>query len=389
MEDLLFCLDQKSDEVSYLQRKIDSANRMSRIRKRDDSIDRDRRPSKRWRRSREDDSSYDLSPITETRALGHPLVSSTGRDSSAYSGLSAIARLPLQPPGDRPGFAQPLVTERPLVEITRRHPTAPTTSTRPLGNPPPAEKPPPVIINGREYEPVIKVTPPGTLRPIPNIQQQQATPATATSPPPPYEADQGGSREPEESDDTSSEEGATAPKDERSLAMDVRIPQFWGVVRAPNHNGISGQEGLEHDNAMRNMLSRNAYLSQATNMVYVGDSAWEAQEYERQPGQTYSPFGLNNERDNQVYSRSYKGLPLTPYQAKALRTIYWDSKGRFTARLRVEAYLLLWELYTIGRRVTPEHRDRAMSLLMEPNGFDLNPPRSVPRHELDRLRPLP
>ena len=119
MEDLLFRLDQKSDKVLYLQCKINSANRMSRIRKRDDSIDKNHRPSKQWGRSHENDSSYDLSPITETRTLEHPPVSSTGRDSSAYSGLSAIARLPLQLPGDRPRFAQPLVIERPIAEITR------------------------------------------------------------------------------------------------------------------------------------------------------------------------------------------------------------------------------------------------------------------------------
>jgi hypothetical protein len=140
---------------------------------------------------------------------------------------------------------------------------------------------------------------------------------------------------------------------------------------------------------MRNMLSCNAYLSQATNTVDVGDSAREAKEFECQPGNTYSPFGQDNTQDNQVYSRLYKGLPFTPMQVKSLGTIYQDTKDRFNARWCIEAYLLLWKLYTIARRVSPEHRDHAMSFLMEYKGFDSNPPHSVSSHVLNRLRPPP
>jgi hypothetical protein len=80
---------------------------------------------------------------------------------------------------------------------------------------------------------------------------------------------------------------------------------------------------------MRNMFSCNAYLSRAMNTVYVGDSAREAREFERQPNRVYSPFGQDNSLDNQVYSRSYKELPLTSDQVKASCTVYRNPKGRF------------------------------------------------------------
>jgi hypothetical protein len=71
---------------------------------------------------------------------------------------------------------------------------------------------------------VVKVTPPGTLRP---------THATAASPPPPYEVDQSGDQGLDKLDVNSNEEGVTLPKDDRSLAMDVRVPQFWGSYAHP------------------------------------------------------------------------------------------------------------------------------------------------------------
>jgi hypothetical protein len=176
------------------------------------------------------------------------------------------------------------------------------------------------------------------------------------------------------SDEDSDEDRHPPIKDDRSLTNDTIIPRFWGAVRI---NDAAGQPGLERDNALRDMLSRNAYLSRTTNTVYVGDSAREALEKERQGAEPYSPFGPKGDQNNQVYVRAPHGLPLTPDQVKRLRTIYRDGKNRFLARHRAEAYLLLWELFTVANRVLPEHRDRAMSFLLEPNGFDVEPPRTV------------
>ena len=56
MEDALFQLDQKANQISYLQRKVDTLGRSTRIRKREDSGDHERRTSRRRESSREDDS---------------------------------------------------------------------------------------------------------------------------------------------------------------------------------------------------------------------------------------------------------------------------------------------------------------------------------------------
>lgn len=380
IEDLLFRLDQKTGEVTHLKRKIDGANRLSRVRKRDDSLDRDRRPSKRRERSREDDSSYGPSPIAETRPFEPPTPAFNREGPSSQQGRIAPPRRQL-PPADRPGFARPIPIERIATAVERPV----ITTLRPAGNPPsnpaPAERPKPVILNGREYEPVVKVTPPGALRPPPVLLQQNMR-RIASSPPPPYDASDGESSE--------SEEGAASvPKDDRSMAYDARVPPFWGVVRVTDYNGVPGQEGLERDNAMRNMLSRNAYLSRASNTVFVGDAARHALDYESRTNRVYSPYGPDDDQNNQVYVKSQRGLPLNPTHVKGLRTLYRGSNKNITNRMRVEAYLLLWELYTIAQRVLPEHRDRAMTFLLEPKGFDARPPPYFPTHLLRGLSPLP
>jgi len=54
-----------------------------------------------------------------------------------------------------------------------------------------------------------------------------------------------------------------------------------------------------------------------------------------------------------------------------LLTLLGD-RARFTSRERIEAFLLLTELYNIFRRVLPAHRDRAMEHIIEPGAFDPN-----------------
>ena len=116
---------------------------------------------------------------------------------------------------------------------------------------------------------MVKVTPPGTLRATPTLLHQQVV-QRAPSPPPPYQSSSAVfGFDPDESDEDSEDDVVIAPKSDRSLVADVTVPQFWGVVRVSDFNGVTSQEGLERDNAMRNMLSRNAYLSRASNAVYV------------------------------------------------------------------------------------------------------------------------
>lgn len=47
MEDALFQLDQRDNQIAYLQRKLETMGRAARIRKREELGERDRRPSKR------------------------------------------------------------------------------------------------------------------------------------------------------------------------------------------------------------------------------------------------------------------------------------------------------------------------------------------------------
>jgi hypothetical protein len=92
IEDLLFQLDQKANETAHLHRKIEGINRSSRIRKRDDSVDKDRRPSKRRERSREEGSSYGPSPVVETRAFELPAPGPSREDFPPQRGRSVPSR---------------------------------------------------------------------------------------------------------------------------------------------------------------------------------------------------------------------------------------------------------------------------------------------------------
>jgi hypothetical protein len=110
-EDIVFRLDQKDREVAHLRRNVEEANRMSRICKRSDSLDRDRHPSKRRERSREYDSSYGPSPISETRSLKPLLPITTREGPGPWQGRNTTIRMH-PPQGDRGGNNQPRPVER-------------------------------------------------------------------------------------------------------------------------------------------------------------------------------------------------------------------------------------------------------------------------------------
>jgi hypothetical protein len=69
--------------------------------------------------------------------------------------------------------------------------------------------------------------------------------------------------------------------------------------------------------------------------------------------------------------------------------MYKDGKKKFSTQSWVEAYLLLWELYTIANRVMPQHRDSAMNYLLQLEGFDNLPPPYFPLQAMQNLPPLP
>ena len=386
IEDLIFHLNQKTNEVSHLQRKLDNTNRESRVRKREGSLE-DCRPSKRRERSREDSSSYGPSPIVPPRSFE---TQSTGATTNEPTYTQAR---PVVPPRAPARYAGPSNPHHGQDNAGPSRPTVPhqgTTNTPPTRIPAPprlTQRPDPVLINGRPYEPAIKFIPPGPLRPSPRLLQQEVR--HRSPPPPPSYSESEDPYRFDESDEDSDDDVVKPPQDDRSLREDIAVPQFWGVVRVTDFFGVPGQEGLEHDNAMRNMLSRTTYLSRTTNTVYVGDSAQEAKIHERRDIGAYTPHNSSNSNNNQVYVRAPRGLPLNPYQVKQLRTLYRDNGDRFPIRQRVEAYLLLKELYTIACRVLPEHRDRAMEFLLEPKGFDTTPPVFFPVGALGCVRPPP
>jgi hypothetical protein len=39
--------------------------------------------------------------------------------------------------------------------------------------------------------------------------------------------------------------------------MDWMVPVFWGVVKVSDFGGVPDHDGIERDNAMQGMLSRN------------------------------------------------------------------------------------------------------------------------------------
>jgi hypothetical protein len=169
--------------------------------------------------------------------------------------------------------------------------------------------------------------------------------------------------------------------------MDWTVLAFWGVVKVSDFGGVPDHDGIERDNAMRGMLSRNMYLSRSTNRVFAGESAQLTMNHEWHHDTPYMPSSPSN--TTSVYEKTVRGLPLEPEEVKRLRTMYKDGKKRFSTQSQVEAYLLLWELYTIANRVMPQHRDSAMNYLLQLEGFDNPPPPYFPLQAMRNLPPLP
>src|SRR5918911_73621 len=220
----------------------------------------------------------------------------------------------------------------------------------------------PTTLNGRPYEAVVRVTPPGPMRPPINLLQRDLK---RTFPLPP-DVEEDKPFDPYGFDESDSDEDGVpdALPDDRELTDDFLVPQFWGVVQVNDCQGWAGSVGYERDNSMRWMLSGVVYYSAMTNDVYAGQSALDAMEYER----THDTSFREVRPRSQVYERTRRGLPLNPMEVKKLRTLVMDGR-RFAMRERIEAFLLLRELHDIARRVGPESHDRAMRFLLEPGKY--------------------
>ena len=388
IEDLLFKLEQKSSETLYLQKKVEGLNREVRIRKRDESADEERRPIKRREPSRGDDLTHTSSPNTENTSFGRQT-----RDPSRVTADNT--RIPHSSPWTPPAgpVNWTLAPSRDSAATHRGHlpvanyPRREQRRGRPEQAPKaPADRPEPITINGRTYEPAVKVLPPGALRPEPHLLQRDIQ---RTNPPPGGDNEERGNDDPyagfmddsSEDDDDAVEDPAN--HDDNSLAYDFVIPPFWGAVRVNDFNGVPGQEGFERDNSFRNMLSGGAYYSRRTNTVYVGQSAREAREHDSKEDWEKKFDVFQSCSNHQAYVRARRGVPLEPQEVKKVRTVV-NGGRRFTDRVRVEAWLLLRELYNIASRVLPEHRDAAMRFIMEPNKFTLEAPEFFPHNALRR-----
>ena len=365
MDDLIFQMEQRSNEVSYLHRKVDDLNRSSKVRKRKESSE-SNRALKRREPSRGDESS---SPNIDTPTYD------LRRQAAAWSIGGNVPTEPRIPPN--------------APRVSPFAPTVPSTVTRrtitprcPLRRP--DNRPEATILNGRPYEPATKVTPPGSLREEPNVLQRNAGPV---EPPPPAEPDTGVRDEYYNFDESDEEEerprrrGKNPPQPaEYEPNDDLVVPPFWGVVRVSDWMGIPGNEGYERNNSFRGMLSRHAYHSQRSNAVFVGVSAREAAQFEADSDQAYTPHGRERHHAYQVTRR---GIPMTATEVRKLRTIARDS-SRFSPRERTESFLLLRELYLISNRVSPENLDVSMRYILDPGRFSLEPPPYFPlRHLYD------
>lgn len=388
IEDLMFELAQRANEVSHLQKKADNLQRMTKVRKRERSEERDCPPMKKREPSKGDGygtsspnteaSTAELRMRADQWTIGEP------RATQSVPPTQPRAARPTQWVTPTPARAEPerqgAPPQRWPRDVARRG------ERRGRGGP----QQPAVMINGREYEGAVKVSPPGPFRPEPQLLQRPAT-IRETTPPPASMAGGGTETRPvddyynfSESDSSDGGEVTRAParRDDRDLTDSVDVPPLWGVVRVEDWGGVPGRPGYERDNSLRGMLSRDAYHSRRSNMVFVGLTAQAARTAEGRNSRTFRVQTVMQR--HQAYDRTIRGIPMNPEEVKKLLTVVNDQKGRFSERERAEAWMLLRELYSVAQRVMPESRDRSMEFLLEPGKFDMGSSVSQAMEEVSR-----
>ena len=368
IEDLLFELEKKESEITYLRKRVGDLRKEAKVHKRADSDEKDRRPNKRHETERKE-----LLPSMPTSRPNE-----VGWNQPSYGppmgakGLYPDDAMMRPPYPSSTGRGQTITRwGDPHRQSEPRRRPEPTREPG-TGRREPPRRPDPFMINGRPYEESVRVTPPGPFRPQPHVVKQHPI-IHDTSPP-----DNDNNEDPYHWDESDGEEGPPDPAlmSTRTMEDDGRVPDFWGVRR------VSDLNRFERDNSFRNMLSRNVYFSTATNIVFAGQSATEASRLESQGGDARRAM----HDDSQVYARVTRGIPMNPFEVKRLITVARDSR-RFSQRDRAEAYVLLSELRAIALRVMPMHRDAAMNFVIDmfdPSALYSPPPERFRRAQITR-----
>ena len=359
VEDLLLKLGQKESEITLLRKRMEDMAKTSKVRRHEDEEE-DAPPPKR-----REPSGGELASRTSSTGVSGSSSRTTDLQPQLAAWHIAERRVEDQPPAQaaRPFGRTTGWFEEETREIRRppamtrgeaeRIPTGP--SARRRGT----EAATPKMINGRPYESAMRVRPPGTLRPEPEILQHRTGRVPRTDP------TNDNNEDPYEFSHSDEDSDEPILLDADDLADDHLVPRFWGVVRVPDYDGL-GHEGYERDNSMRGMLSPETYHSRLTNDVYVGQRARDALRHERNGDAPYR----EHQPHDQVAVRTKRGLPMNPKEVAKLRTIVVDSKRRFSRQEQLEAFLLLKELHSIARRVNRDHHDKAMRLILAPGKFE-------------------
>ena len=329
IEDLLFELTQRTNEVTHLQKKADNLQKRSKVRKREESEERECPPMKRREPSGRSESSRNTDTSTHELRARTEQWSLAGQEPMLARLAPPISTMPLRqaaPPAQvettRPTLtplSNPIRVETtwqsgPLMQNAPSAPRGKRGGRNRRNDQRMAEQRPATMINGRPYEAAIRVSPPGRLVPEPEIQQRPPT-TTGQTPSPRGEDD-----EPKGHDEddpynfdmsNESDDGSTAFRDDRDLEEDMEVPQFWGVVRVGDWGGVRGRIGYERDNVLRNMLSPNAYYSRLTNRVFVGKLAWAAR-----AAKSTKFIGYRTVAGRHAYDRTVRGIPMNPGEVK-------------------------------------------------------------------------
>ena len=342
IEDLMFQLSQKRNEVTHLQRRTEDLRRETLLRKREDVGELEPRPPKRRENRLEE-------------VVPSPIESIPSSSSSDLRVQTSYMRI-----NDPPRLGPPRYR-------------APVMPTGPSHRAPTPRRGEGASLNGRPYETAVKVTPPGQFVPEPSITLPPPRPAlqVPSDDDDPYRFDES---------DESSDESDRPTKKKQPNPIDPQddgyIPDFWGICY-PN-----GSPTAERDNSLRFMYSNRAYFSRRSNALFVGQSAADASAFERDHHDAYYP-----PNSNQTYVRSIRGIPGSILELNKLLTLVKDRTNRFRYREAEEAFLLLRELYDISRRVLPAYRDRAMERIVRPGEFEPDITRYFGNGAVEPLRP--
>ena len=190
IEDLLFELTQKANEVTYLQKKADNLQKRSKVRKREESEERECPPMKRRGQSGRSESSRNTEASTRelrarteqwslvgqetTPARTAPLTQTMSPRQTAPT-TQTEATKPTPAPSPYPTRVETTWQSGPLGQNAPSAPRGRRGGRNRRSDQRLAEQRPAIMIDGRPYEVAIKVSPPGRLAPEPEVRQRPDT----------------------------------------------------------------------------------------------------------------------------------------------------------------------------------------------------------------------